>query len=1214
VTVSISRMSGGAGYRYVMSSVAAGDGDRRATNSLTRYYAESGTPPGRWLGSGIAGLDGGRGIRAGSPVTEEQLFRLLGTASDPVTGRPLGRAPQRAGASLAERIHARLQALSPGLNRHDRERLVAEVGEEEKARATAGPGKAVAGFDLTFAVPKSVSALWAVADGALQAEIVKAHHDAIADALAYAERNVFCTRIGANGVAQVPVRGVLAAAFDHWDTRTNDPHLHTHVVVANRVQALDDSRWRTLDSRALFRATVALSELHQGLLMDRLSRVLGVGWEPRARRHSKVPRYAIAGVPEELCAEFARRGEAIEAGKDRLVRAYRGAHGREPSAAIVLKLRQQATLTDRPDKEVHSLAELTQQWRERARRFVGSDTAAWAREKIVAPQTRLVSSADVGHRLVQQIAESVLAAVQDKRATFTRWNVYAESARQLQPIGFATTEDRLRVTDRITDSALGLAVLLAAPELSHTPERFQRPDDSSVFRRAGEAPYTTAAILEAERRLLAAARDTTGPVAAPTSDVVLVLGRSRTLGPEQAAVVQQVASSGRAVDVLVGAAGTGKTAALAGLVAAWQDAHGPDSVIGLAPSATAAQVLGEQIGIATENTAKWLTEADRESERLARIDQLRALLHRVSGGAVNQVLAAIDAAVAEVETWRIQRGQLLIVDEASLAGTLVLDRIASRARAVGVKVLLVGDWAQMSAVQAGGAFAMLVRDREPAPELTHIRRFSHRWERAATMQLRAGDPSVIDRYQVHDRLRAGDRDTVIDAAYGAWIRDTHVGQTSLLIAADHDAVTELNARARADLVSSGMVADRGVPLFDGTTAGVGDRVVTRCNDRALVTGRSWVKNGDRWTVTASPGDGSLILRRYRGSSTVLLPADYVSQHVDLGYATTTHRAQGMTVDSAHAVVTGPTISRETLYVAMTRGRHSNHLYVATDYHCDPETQHGPGERQAARDVLTAILSNAGADLSAHETIRAGQEAAVSWPQLVAEYDTIAAAGDHDHWTRLLDGELPSWATGKVAASEAFGPLVVALRRADALGVDLAAVIPRLVAERELDTAEDVAAVLRERVERWLASCDAIPRRQGFIAGLHPKARHVVDPDLRRALDERAELLDRRAATLAEQALAGRADWVGRLGAAPSDPGRRAMYLRCLATVAAYRDQWSIASPDPLGPASDRLSQHAEDRALARRAAIAARRIASLRNELSAPAGITWSMQQEGPSL
>jgi conjugative relaxase-like TrwC/TraI family protein len=1214
VTVSISRMSGGSGYRYLMLSVAVGDGDRRAGNALTRYYAESGTPPGRWLGSGLAGLDGGRGVAPGSEVSEVQLFRLLGMACDPVSGQPLGRAQRRAKPGPPERTPSG-EAAWPPPRSLGAQRVTTQIAGAEHARTdNGGVGKAVAGFDLTFSVPKSVSALWAVADGALQAQIVKAHHEAIGDALAYAERNIFMTRVGAGGVAQVAVRGVVAAAFDHWDTRANDPHLHTHVMVANRVQAVDDGRWRTLDSRALFPATVALSELHQGLLMDRLSQALGAVWEPRSRRHSTVPRYAVAAVPEELCAEFSQRGAAIEAVKNRLVADFRVEHGREPNATTMLKLRDQAALTDRPLKQAHSLAELTGQWRDRARRIVGPDPAAWARQTTRPTAMRFWTASSVTDRDVQRVAGSALAAVADKRATFTRWNVHAETARQLQAIRFASPDDRLQVTERVSKEVLGGAVLLEPPSLAHTPPQSCRADGSSTFRRIGEAPYTTRAILDAESRLLAAARDTTGPMAGPIGGVVRVRGSERILGTEQAAAVHSIVRSGRVLDVLVGAAGTGKTATLAGLVAAWQTEHGSGSVIGLAPSANAAQVLSEQVGIATENTAKWLTETSRGAARLHRIDQLHTALNRAPARNRAEIRAALDAATVEVEAWRVRRGQLVIIDEASQASTLALERIVGSARAVGAKVLLVGDWAQMSAVQAGGAFAMLVRDRADPPELTQVRRFTHAWERAASVRLRAGDPAVIDDYRAHERLHDGDRDTVIDAAHQAWLRDTRTGLASLLIAADRDTVTLLNARARADLVSSGHVSAAGVPLSDGTTAGVGDRVVSRRNDRLLSTGRGWVKNGDRWTVVGLPGDGSLLVRRYRGAGSVRLPLDYVAEHVELGYATTAHRAQGMTVDTAHVVIGGPRISRETLYAAMTRGRHSNHVYVATDHRTDPDTRHGPAERQTAREVLTSILTRAGADLSAHETIRAAQHTATGWKQLVAEYDTLAAAADRDHWTALLDRVLPPAGGQMLVESEAYGPLVVGLRRAEAFGIDVRDVLPRLVADRELDTADDPAAVLHDRLGRFMNSVDARPRSDRLIAGLHPVAIHVGDPDLRRALDERAQLLQNRARFLAARACTDRADWTRRLGSGPTDPLRRALFLRCLATVAAYRDQWGITTPDPLGPAARQSSARIADRTFAQRAAIIARRVADAGHDWSDPSVKAWPIEPEGPWL
>ena len=104
----------------------------------------------------------------------------------------------------------------------------------------------------------------------------------------------------------------------------------------------------------------------------------------------------------------------------------------------------------------------------------------------------------------------------------------------------------------------------------------------------------------------------------------------------------------------------------------------------------------------------------------------------------------------------------------------------------------------------------------------------------------------------------------------------------------------------------------------GAKAGIGDQVVTRQSNRRLSTGKHWVRNGDQWRVTASHLDGSLTLQRRNGVGLVHVPADYVREHVELAYASTAHRAQGRTVDTAHAMV-GPMTTREVLYVSATRG-------------------------------------------------------------------------------------------------------------------------------------------------------------------------------------------------------------------------------------------------------------------------------------------------------
>ena len=97
-------------------------------------------------------------------------------------------------------------------------------------------GRPVVGYDLTFTVPKSASVLWALGDDATRAAVHAAHHSAVAQTLAFVEDKVVRTRVGHAGCRQVRTRGMIAAAFDHWDSRAGDPNLHTHVVIANRAQ------------------------------------------------------------------------------------------------------------------------------------------------------------------------------------------------------------------------------------------------------------------------------------------------------------------------------------------------------------------------------------------------------------------------------------------------------------------------------------------------------------------------------------------------------------------------------------------------------------------------------------------------------------------------------------------------------------------------------------------------------------------------------------------------------------------------------------------------------------------------------------------------------------------------------------------------------------------------------------------------------------------
>jgi ATP-dependent exoDNAse (exonuclease V) alpha subunit len=398
-------------------------------------------------------------------------------------------------------------------------------------------------------------------------------------------------------------------------------------------------------------------------------------------------------------------------------------------------------------------------------------------------------------------------------------------------------------------------------------------------------------------------------------------------------------------------------------------------VAGLAPSAAAAQVLADELGIDTDNTAKWLLEQEHRPDRTNRIAELTARLAgtRNPGSVWSRRIETERLRLeAELDRWTLRPGRLLIIDEATLAGTLTLDTIANSAREAGAKVVLVGDWAQLGAIEAGGAFHMLATDRADTPHLADVHRFTEPWEAAASLQLRTGDRTAVEDYLARGRVHCGDQADMIHALFDAWHADTQAGLDSIMIAPDENSVRDLNTLAQAQRRDSGQTGERAVQIADGQRASVGDRILTRRNDRRLrVDDRTrWVKNGDQWTVIAARADGSLVAVDDH-SRAVVLPADYVETHVELGYATTVHRAQGRTFDTAHALV-NELATRESLYVAMTRGRTANTVYIASREDVESDDVSPNGQQHASAELLTAVLERSAAEASAHAHARAAE--------------------------------------------------------------------------------------------------------------------------------------------------------------------------------------------------------------------------------------------------
>lgn len=1118
MTVSMRKLSPGAGYRYLLKSVAAGDGNRSLSSPLTRYYAEAGTPPGYWLGSGLSALGGGR-IKAGGQVGEAQLALLIGSGRDPVTGDQLGRAfPESR--SLKDRVTARVADLPHDLEGVERDAAVDRITAEE---VESGSRRPVAGFDFTFSVSKSVSVLWAVADADTQAMIVEAHHAAVAEVIDYFEREVAATRTGvSNGngaVAQVAVEGVAAAAFDHYDSRAGDPQLHTHVVVSNKVRTVLDGRWRSLDSRPVHASVTALSAHYNAVLADRLSGTFGVVWEPRERGRDRNVQWEIAGVSEDLIREFSSRTREIELEKERLIEGYVERHGCLPSHQTILHLRAQATLATRPEKQVRSLADLTDDWRRRAGSVLGEDATSWSRRIITTDNparetvgTPVFDGSVLDEERVRGVATEVVAEVSTQRATWRHWNLWAAASRATMGWRFPTAVDRETVIDAIVQAAVAQSVCLTPPELAPTPADFQRADGTSVFRPRHGAVYSSLDVLAAEDRLL----EHLNSHGAPAVEVREV---DEQLSASQRAAVAAITASGRGLDLLVGPAGAGKTTTMAALRHVWESSWGSGSVVGLAPSAAAAKVLAGDLGIRCENTAKWLHEHDRCNTTF-------------------------------------KPGQLVIIDEASLASTATLDRITGLVKAAGAKVLLVGDDAQLQSVDAGGAFGMLVNAHPEPPTLTEIHRFTEPWEADSASALRTGDPVAVATYSRHGRLRDGTTAEMLDAAYAGWHHDLHAGFETLLVADTRRTVDALNQRARAERILAGEVDDTTeVHLADDARCSAGDWIITRANDRTLkATANRWVRNGDRWTVAATNADGSIRARGPDGIEEVLLPPGYVTSSVELGYAVTAHRAQGATVDTCHAITSAST-TRENLYVAMSRGRHSNIAYVALD---KPDDNHATADPDTtAAQVLHGILRHPGAELSARETIATERHAATSIAQLAAEYETLAAAAQRPRWIALVrDSGLDPAQCDAVIASPSCGALFAALRRIEAHGHDPAIALRTVVARRRLDDADDIAAVLHARLESSPRS-GLQSGRPDLIGGLIPAARGPMPSDYAAALRKREQLIEQRAHELGTIAIQRRVPWLRRLGERPHERSAADLWDSAVTATATYVDRFGV---------------------------------------------------------
>lgn len=797
-------------------------------SGLAGYLTGHGDPPGRWIGT--ADL-----AEAGQDLTAKELTRVLG-GHDPGTGKTVVQGVRR-------------QAHHPG-------------------------------WEMTYAAPKSVSVVWATASPEQRAAIAGAQAAAVAVTMDYAERNLVYVRRGHAGAVWERPAATVSAVYDHGASRSGDPHLHAHVVLAN-VAKRQDGTWGTLESRQLFRHQKELGALYRAELSARLR---GMGYSIEATKGGE---FEIAGVPKELRQELSSRHDQV-AGNRREI-----AGGGKATAAQ----EELAWAKDRPDKGEKTDYDAMYARTQAAAQRHAFDPATIRREK-PGRAPRAARGLAAAEWWGISVGESLTA----QNATFSREDVVAALA--VREPGRLS----IRQIERRVDHALARdRRFVAVGRDTNDPSGTMRYTTSDHLQRERQMVHDMQAMsMERERNTPAWA--VAGAIRATEKE------KGHPLSDEQRAAVE-TATSGHRISTIRGAAGAGKTTALKPVVDAYQRA-GYD-VHGVALASSAAGVLATETGMQTETIARLLARAEH-SPRPVLTDKSVLIVDEAGMVDTPQMARLVDLL-------HEAGGKLILVgDERQLqavgaggafqAAQVHTQEHGSHAElAENYRQRDAGDRAATAALEAGEAAKALAHYAAKGqvsvgtgPEL--VRRMADDWwadaqtHTDAAMMIAGDNATVGDlgrRAQRH--LKEGGR---LGDALVAQLRTEKWGATDLY------AGDQIMLRA----VSSERSRKRG----DGVEVVAGDPKAQVANG---ATGR--VAGRDEWGRLQVTLDGPAG-EAYGGATLAVDPAKYQNWH--LAYASTTHKAQGATTDRVMAHI-GAGTAREMAYVAGSRHRNALRLYL-----------------------------------------------------------------------------------------------------------------------------------------------------------------------------------------------------------------------------------------------------------------------------------------------
>lgn len=757
----------------------------------------------------------------------------------------------------------------------------------ELDRRAAANDKRVPGYDLTFSAPKSVSALWATAPREVQRQIEIAFDVAVNSTLSWLEKNVPLARRGKGGYRREFAELVIAQ-FNHGTSRVAkgkgfEPQLHCHNVIANVCG--QDGRWSAVNSRELHQWTRSLGPMFRATLAEELQRRLGIGLtRPLDSRGQEASWFEVAGVPAELCRQWSSRRDEIERlleGSAGLGAAWSRAQAREAA-----NLATRTTKTHLPPR--HQLFSL---WREAARQlgFLPETAYGVDAHRLSADREAIF---DAAWRLTtQQLDQS--------QSTFTYREAVQRVCEAAQTAGLAGTWLADRVAQQLRQSA----------------------EIRLIGEVKGEVRYATQATWREEEAFIAEVDKLRAAPGARVGgkQIAKAIASHPTLLPEQRAAAEHLLKSPGAIRALTGVAGAGKSFTLDVVREALEQSG--YRVIGAALAGVAKEELAAKAGIESRTVASYLYHFNKSL--------VQKLRERVRHD-VRQLIRAMQGKSTYLPTKvRIDRNTVLIVDEAGMIDTKSFRRLCQEVGRRGGTVIFVGDTAQLQPIAAGGPFRYLLKQLTPASLQTNLRQRDAA-DLLATEQFRAGGAKpALQNYAERGRLVvAKDRGEAIHRLVDSWTADggTSRPEKHLIFTPTRSEAQVANRFCQAERLEQGVV-DRSRSLRHGDDLlCAGDRVLFHKNVFA-----DGIRNGYRGVITH--------VDRFRGRLTIRLDGegeprdvtvrarDYGVNGLTLGYAQTTHKGQGQTVDHSYLLVGGKMADREMIYVQATRGKLSTQLFV-----------------------------------------------------------------------------------------------------------------------------------------------------------------------------------------------------------------------------------------------------------------------------------------------